>query len=222
MHPWNGFMKAKVAVVTVSGKEYFLIICELKKENLPFLSLVPGQIVPAEARVVITTESERGLIDHERVLVFGSDSDIVEIVREAKRIVEGKEASEFIVIGIDPGRVLGVAVVADGRVVETADCFSIEETVEKVKRAIKGVNFCQTKVKVKVGDGFPECRDEFLGALDHSLPLEVLLEVVGEAGTNRFTKKHRRGLRDIVSATRIAGRHGYLVPRGQFSLANCE
>jgi predicted RNase H-like nuclease (RuvC/YqgF family) len=134
-------MKAKVAVVTVSGKEYFLIVCELKKENLPFLSLVPGQIIPAEAKVVITTEKESSLIDHERILVFGKDSDIAEIVRDAKRIVEGKEIFEHIAIGIDPGQVLGVAVVADGKVIETTDCFSIREASEYVKRAIKGVNF---------------------------------------------------------------------------------
>jgi len=215
-------MKAKVAVATVSGKEYFLIVCELKKENLPFLSLMPGQIIPAEAKVVITTDKERNLIDHERLLVFGKDSDIAEIIQEAKRIVQGKEFFEHIIIGIDPGQVLGVAVVADGKVIETADCFSIKESSEFVNRAIRGVNFRDTDVKVKVGNGFPESRDELLETLDRLLPLGVMLEVVSEAGTNRFTKKHRRGLRDIVSATRIAGRSGYLVPRGQFAVTACK
>jgi hypothetical protein len=41
------------------------------------------------------------------------------------------------------------------------------------------------------------------------------LEVVSEAGTNRPLKnnKHRRGLRDIASAIRIAGRAGHIYPR---------
>jgi len=47
------------------------------------------------------------------------------------------------------------------------------------------------------------------------LPPEVVLEVVSEAGTNRHIDetKHRRGLRDIVSAIRIAGRAGHVYPR---------
>jgi len=210
-------MKSKVAVATISGKEYFLIVSELKKENLPFLSLLPGQNVPGEAKVVITTEKERSLVNHERVLVFGKDSDIAEIAQVAKRIIEGKEIFEHIIIGIDPGQVLGIAVVADGEVVETADILSTREAAEYVVRVIKGVKLCSTKVIVKVGNGSPECRDELLRILDHYLPLEVMLEVVSEAGTNRFTKNHRRGLRDIVSATRIAGRNGYLIPRREFA-----
>ena len=208
-------MKVKVAVATVSGKEYFLIVYELKKEGLPFLSLVPGQVVPAEAKVVITTEGERCLVDHEKVLVFGGGSDVVEVVQEAKKILQGKEVFDQIIIGIDPGQVLGIAVVADGKVVETADCFSISEALGMVERAVKSVDLLSTKVVVKVGDGFPECRDQLLEDLDRILPLEVVLEVVSEAGTNRFTEKHRRGLRDIVSAKRIAGRNGHSIRRRQ-------
>ena len=59
-------MKAKVAVATVSGKTYFLVVNELKERNMEFLSLVPGDPVPAEAKVVITTEKEKHLISHEK------------------------------------------------------------------------------------------------------------------------------------------------------------
>ena len=62
-------MNFKVAVATVSGKAYFLLVNELKEKNIPFLSLVPGDPVPAEAKVVITTEQEKRLINHERILV---------------------------------------------------------------------------------------------------------------------------------------------------------
>jgi hypothetical protein len=47
------------------------------------------------------------------------------------------------------------------------------------------------------------------------LPPQVVLQVVSEAGTNRALNhnKHRRGLRDIASAIRIAGRAGHVYPR---------
>jgi hypothetical protein len=50
----------------------------------------------------------------------------------------------------------------------------------------------------------------------------MVLEVVSEAGTDRPGKKgsHRRGLRDIASAIRIAGRSGYVCPRGKAETPN--
>ena len=54
-------MKEKVAVATVEGKAYFLIVNQLRERNIPFVSLVPGDSVPAEVKVVITTEKEKQL-----------------------------------------------------------------------------------------------------------------------------------------------------------------
>ena len=36
-------MIEKVAVATVQGKTYFLIVKKLKEQNVPFISLVPGE-----------------------------------------------------------------------------------------------------------------------------------------------------------------------------------
>ena len=56
-------MKEKVAVATVSGKAYFLLVNELRERGVDFLSIIPGQPVPAEAKVVMTTEKEKPLIN---------------------------------------------------------------------------------------------------------------------------------------------------------------
>ena len=63
-------MKANVAVATVLGKAYFLILNKLKERNMPFMSLVPGETVPTEVKVVVTTEKEKHKINHEKILVF--------------------------------------------------------------------------------------------------------------------------------------------------------
>ncbi len=49
-------MKEKVAVATVQGKAYFLLVNKLKEKNIPFISLVPGESVPVKITLVITTE----------------------------------------------------------------------------------------------------------------------------------------------------------------------
>jgi hypothetical protein len=214
-------MKAKVAVATVSGKAYFLIVNGLRERNMAFLSLIPGDTVPTEVKAVITTEKEKHLINHERILVYDSETEPDTVVNEVVKILQGKESYEKIVIGIDPGEVFGLAVLADGRVNETENCFSVQEVLNKIKNIIKDIDVSSTVVSVRIGNGVPAYKD-LLETLDAALPPEVVLEVVSEAGTNRHINenKHRRGLRDIVSAIRIAGRVGYVYVRRKTDESN--
>jgi hypothetical protein len=214
-------MKAEVAVATVQGKAYFLIVNKLKERNIPFLSLVPGETVPTEIRVVITTEKEKHLINHERILVYDGEIAPDSAANEIRKILQGKEVYEKIVIGVDPGEVFGLAVIADGKVNETGNCFSTQEALAKISSVIKNVDFSSTAVSIKIGSGVPAYK-ELIETLDAALPPEVVLEVVSEAGTNRplDENKHRRGLRDIASAIRIAGRAGHVYPRRKTGESN--
>jgi hypothetical protein len=214
-------MKAKVAVATVSGKAYFLIVNKLKERNIPFVSLVPGEPVPTEVKAVITTETEKHRINHEKILVYDSETEPDTVVNEVLKILQGKEVYEKIVIGVDPGEVFGLAVIADGKVNETANCFSIQEVLTKISSIAKNVDFSSTAVTIKIGSGVPTYK-ELIETLDLTLPPEVVLEVVSEAGTNRPLNedKHRRGLRDIASAIRIAGRAGHVYPRRKTGESN--
>ncbi len=207
-------MKEKVAVATVEGKAYFLIVNALRERNLPFLSLVPGESVPAEVNVVITTEQEKGLVKNEKILIFTSENELDNLVNDVKRILQGKEAYEKILIGIDPGEAIGLAVIADGKVIEEGNCFSTQEVVNSINKTIRNVNFTVTSVSVKIGNGVPVYK-ELVEALDDALPPAVVLEVVSEVGTNRPLKKNKRSrrIRHISSAKSIAGRTGYTIPR---------
>jgi hypothetical protein len=209
-------MKARIAVATVSGKAYYLIVTELKRKNAKFLSLTPSETIPLEISAVITTEEERPLINHENVLVYKDGIGLESLVNEALQILQGKKNYEKIVVGVDPGKVSGLAVLADGKVVETGNCFSLEETSKRIASILKRLKRSPTaSVSVKIGDGVPRYREKLLQVLDEALPLNVMFESVSEAGTNRYVSetKHRRGLRDIVSAIKIAGRNGYTLPR---------
>lgn len=211
-------MKAKIAVATVSGKAYYLIVSEMKKMNIPFLSLTPYEPIPLEIKLVITTEKERRLIDHENILIYKEGTDPQALINQALQYVEGKDSYEKIVIGVDPGEVLGLAVLADGKVIKTENCFGIKEALEAIRYIIKSLEGVKTSsVIVKVGDGIPAYKEMLLKALDKALPSNIVLESVGEAGTDRYISgsKHRRGLRDIVSAIRIARRNGQKFTRGK-------
>jgi len=208
-------MKDKVVIATVSGRAYFLLVNELREKKIDFLSLIPGETVPTAAKVVITTEKEKPLIKHERILVFDETKDPTDVVNEAQKLLQGKERYEKITIGIDPGEVCGLAVVADGKITGTSNCFGIQEALKNIKNILKGID-ASTSITVKTGNGVPIYRD-LLEAMDSELPPHVRLEIVSEAGTDRPTKEgsHRRGLRDIASAIRIAARTGRAYQRGE-------
>jgi len=214
------FMKAKIAIATVSGKAYYLIVSELKRKNIPFLSLTPYESVPVEVEVVITTAREKSFVKHGRLLIYQEGMNVEALVNETLKAVRGKEFFEKIVIGVDPGEVYGLAVLADGKVIETGNCFGFEETLCKIENLLKNIENTPTGlISVKIGDGVQEYKENLLQALDKALPPNIVLESVSEAGTNRNLNeaKHRRGLRDIVSAIQIAGRSGYRFQRRKAS-----
>jgi hypothetical protein len=214
-------VKEKVAVATVEGKAYFLIVNKLREQNIPFVSLVPNEPVPAEVKVVVTTEKEKHRVKNEKILIFTGENGLDNLVNEVKKILQGKEAYDRILIGIDPGEAIGFVAITDGTVFEEDNYSSTREVVSSITRIMKNVNFEVTRVSVKIGNGVPVYK-ELLEVLDYALPPDVELEVVSEAGTNRPLKENKRSreIRHISSAIRIAGRTGYIITRRKTIAAN--
>jgi hypothetical protein len=212
-------LKEKVAVATVEGKAYYLIVNALREQNVPFVSLVPGESVAAEVKAVITTEEEKPQIKHEKILTVNGEEDLEDLMTQIKKILTGKETYEKIVVGIDPGEATGLAVIADGKVIEEGNFFGEAKVVGAVMKALRHVDFFVTKVSIKVGNGTP-FHIELVEALNDALPPQVKLEVVDERGTNFPTKDRSRRVRHISSAKRIAIRLGKDVSRGKILAAN--
>lgn len=199
-------MKAKIALATVSGRAYYKLVNELKRKGLPFLSLKPWDSIPLDTRVVITTNEECHLVTHPNVLIFKHESDPVMVIDEAIRVVQGKSNYEKVVVGVDPGKICGVALLGDDNVLETINCSSLEETVNKIVNSLKETP--ATVKIVKLGDGAPVYTKELLYLLDETMPRDTIIEIVSEAGTSHLINgtAHRRGLRDMMSAIEIARR----------------
>ncbi|MCL2475761.1 hypothetical protein [Candidatus Bathycorpusculum sp.] len=207
-------MNEKVAVATVRGIAYFHIVNMLKKHDISFLSLVPGTPVPPKVELVITTPQERHLVNFEQVLVFCSEDELDSLLNATKRLMLGKEAYKRIVIGIDPGEAIGLAVIADGKIIEQETCYSNQQLVLSIQKILKSVDYTLTKVIIKIGNGVAVYRD-LLKELDYVLPMQIVLMVVDETRTNQPLKdrRHSRKVRHISSAIHIAGRLGNSVHR---------
>jgi len=217
------FLNEKVAVATLDGKAYFFIVNRLREQNVPFVSLVPGDPVPAQIKLVITTAEERNQVNFDKTITFTGEDTLDDLKIEIKRILQGKEAYEKIIIGLDPGIATGLAIIADGNIVEVENCFSSKEVIQCITKTIKNINFDKTSVFVKIGNGVPIYKD-LLEALDQALPPQITLEVVSERGTNKPLKENKRSraVRHISSAIRIAGRSGYTFPRNKTSPRKME
>ena len=201
-------MKAKIALATVSGRAYYKLVNELKRRGLPFLSLKPWDSIPLDVKVVITTNEECRLTTHPKVLIFEHESDPAMVIDEAIRVAQGKSNYDKVVVGVDPGKTYGVAVLGDDNVLETINCSSLEETVNKIMNSMKRTP--ATVNIVKVGNGAPIYTKELLHLLDETMPRDAIIEIVSEAGTSHLKNEtaHRRGLRDMMSAIEIARRKG--------------
>jgi hypothetical protein len=206
-------MKAKIAVATVNGRAYYQLVTELQRKRLPFLSLKPWDPVPLHIKVVLTTEEESHQVSHPQILLFGQDSNPESVVDEAILVVQGKKGYERVVVGVDPGKTYGIAILGDNKVLATLTSSNVDDASHLVVDSLKRFP-AEVKV-VRVGNGPPEYTQTLLDSLDKALPEETLVEIVSEAGTSRLTNKsvNRRVLKDAVSAIKIAGRNGRILSR---------
>ena len=208
-------------MATVQGKAYFLIVKKLRAQGIPFISLVPGESVPAKMTLALTTEQEKHLIKHQKNLTFHSEDELDRLVDQVKTLLLGKTAFQRLLIGIDSGVTTGMVAIADGNVIEEGNCFSTKELITSILKILRNVNFEVTSVSFKIGNGVPFYK-EMLEGLDSDLPPQVAIEVVGEAGTNKPLKENNRSrrVRHISSAILIAGRNGKVVPRRKIFAAH--
>jgi hypothetical protein len=206
-------MKAKIAVATVSGRAYYELVNELKRKHLSFSSLKPWDPIPLDIKAVITTKEESQQILHPQVILFGSGSNPESAVDKAILIVQGKRSYERVVVGVDPGKTYGIALLGDDKVLETRISSLLEDVVNLIVDRLK--RFPAMVRVVRVGNGPPEYTKRFIHSLSEELPEEVVIEIVSEAGTSHLMSEsaNRRGLRDAVSATEIARRIGKVFPR---------
>jgi len=206
-------MRTKIAVVTASGKAYYRLVSELKRKRVPFIIVNPGETLPLNVEVAITTESEKSGVHCSTILTYDEVADPSTIIEEALRVIRGKHRYESLVVGIDPGKDFGIAVIGDGAVLETESVSGGEDAAVEVLRVMEQLE--GDRRVVKIGDGADEYRSRLITILDRELPLDVDIESVEEGGTTRnITTSGRRGFRDASSAIKISMRRGRKIVRG--------
>jgi len=203
--------KKEVAVATLNSKIYFGLVERLKRKNIGFISKKPWEPIPLGVKIVFTTKDEASNIKH-HTIVFCEEGNLDRVVEEASAIIQGLDGKSFdeLLVGIDPGKTIGLAVVSRGVVLNSSTKHSLKDVFQTLEQTIQSLK--PKRVLVKVGTGgclnqeFKEKVEDFAGFVweKFKVPLKVLF--VDEKNTTTIVKRRKikKREKDMFSAVEIA------------------
>jgi hypothetical protein len=204
-------MSYKVAVASLDGRAHYDIINMLKEIEIPFYDLVIGETVDPNFKLVLTTRKERPLINHDRILCLEDLGKDPYIAKEKLFTYLYNEAENSLIIGIDPGKITGMAVYYRHKILITRSFYSLEEVVRTVIHIIR--NTMAEKRIVRIGNGDPKLAIEIAMKILRNIKKITQIELVDERGTSSFfhRKFDKKVSRDQKSAIVIASRQGSIL-----------
>lgn len=193
-----------IAIVTDHPRFYHQAVKELKKKELQFVSLKIGEKIPPDVDVVITSPGERAFVDFHEVVASENPEDAIRGAQDVRKGV--KAAYEKLYIGVDPGKRVGLAVMADARIVHE----EILNKPEDIEQSIIDIEkrFSPAKIILRVGSAGGAYRDRAIASVqahfDHAI------EIVNEDSTSGSpTDRKRLGLhKDLMAARNIVFKKG--------------
>lgn len=166
-----------VALVTNDFRRYHDLVPFFENEGMMLLGLAPGDPVPPAVRVVIG-----GHPDDPRSLPFFDDREAMYLAVRAAldpRRLDG--TFRRVVVGIDPGDTIGMAVLADGALFWVRECHRVEDVVQRVEAWHPALGAKQWEVHI--GDGAPNVGAALAWSLRQRMP-EMPVAFVHEAASS--------------------------------------
>ena len=194
-----------IKVATDDGNAYYDIVSRLKKTHLPFVSVTPGQAVDSVRDLVITGKAEAHVYGETAVAIEDLSQDPMTMEAQVlSRLLD--ESKRDILIGIDPGATIGVAMFYGGRELGGATSNSVERLVDSLAALAEEVP--HSSVTVKIGGGEPKSSLKLAKLLRERLPPSASIEIVDESGTTAGKRGAVGATKDQRAASKIAFRRG--------------
>lgn len=197
-----------IALITANFAVYEKMVAELKARKVSFITLRLQEPVPVNVKVVITTAEEADIVawEGEHTIVY---DDPVSTVSRAIQAEKGHRPIGSMVIGIDPGRRPGIAVLTGDMVVEVHQV-SVTEVEPLIRKIIHDNR--PSSVMIRIGHGARLVTTQITNSL---LEAGFRVEMVDESGTTPHIGRdvHTHTLRDIIAAINIARIRGVPVGR---------
>lgn len=202
----------KVTVATVRGRPYYNITCALRLMELQFDSLSPEEAAVSNAKVIITTQDEAGIVNKKGVVMIDTELEKYPAIAKAKilrSIMGDRVVDDQLIIGIDPGSRIGIsAIYLHHEIASAVVESSPQDAISHVAAMLGGIE--SRKKVVKIGDGNIAMAIQIARMLKMKFKDSISIEIVDEHGTSlpQNTDANRRGVRDRSSARAIAFRSG--------------
>ena len=197
----------RVTIATENFRFLYTINEVLSKiKEIKTIHLLPNELDLEKSDVVITTEIERKHIQSSKIFVpkafnhYYLFSNIFLIANNMKQF-------DKIVLGIDPGKTIGFAVIAQSKIVLCVNEFFT--AVDVVKEVISVFfNVEASSFKINVGHGGGEIKDEILTRLEKIFHGKIPINVVNESfsSQNRNRLGQTKDSKNINAALNIASR----------------
>jgi hypothetical protein len=203
----------KVAVATLRGRPYYNITCALRLMELQFDSLSPEEAAVSNAKVIITTQDEAGIVNKKGVvMMIDTELEKYPAIAKAKilrSIMSEQVMNDQLIIGIDPGSRIGIsAIYMHHEIISAVVESSPQDAINQVAAMLGGIE--SRKKVVKIGDGNIAMASQIAHMLKMKFKDGISIEIVDEHGTSlpQNADANRRGARDRSSARTIAFRSG--------------
>ncbi len=190
--------------MTTDGRAYYTISSRLRKAGLEFLSALPSEVDAETCQVVITTKKEAGSFGGNVLAIEDLDEDsIVAKGQVLARLV--KSGDRELLLGIDPGSRIGLAVFYAGKELASQTFNSRSSLCNAIFGLINKIP--HSRSTIRIGNGEPTL-SLWLASRMHDRLSESVIEIVDEAGTSARSTKYKGLPKDQSAAARIAFRKG--------------
>ena len=202
----------RIGVATTYGKPYFKFSKILNHLDIPFDSILPSEIPRYTGNVILTTlaETPPPVTKYHIPIIYEDVFDQHPTVIRGvfvRKLYRGFEASNLI-LGVDPGKRLGLSVSYCGKEIESSIHSSVEGLVNHMIVILGGLR-AERKI-VKIGNGKMHIAKEIGTMLNLRYCSAFELHFVDERCTSLKIKNYnQRGKRDMLSAKFISKREGF-------------
>ena len=125
-----------IGVATEDSRAYYSILTRLKKTNLRFVSLTPAKAVEQRFWPVITTRRETSDFQFTSIPIEELDED--PMIMEGQILSHAlRQAKQVLLIGVDPGLRMGMAVYYSGMKLGSPTFNSVELLRRKVSDVVR-------------------------------------------------------------------------------------
>ena len=170
-----------IGIMTENFQFFYKLVQMLRDHNEPFIVLNFDEEIPLNVGVIATTKEERSRVKFHRVVAENSPRMAY---RLAHSRLKGRESFVTLVIGIDPGRRPGLAIIGDGKIILAETVNSPESVADIVTHFSRGIK--HDRLLARVGHGDPTNRDRVICSIWNIVDD---VEVVDERGTTRRTEE---------------------------------